>query len=132
MILTDIFQNVKLISMKNDMKKSIQIFKALGDRNRMRILKMLQHKNGSCVCEIVEVLGVVQSTTSTHLRILEEAGLIFSVKEGKWVNYYLNNNSIDTGIREVLGLVRGWMNDDPQVKSDVGNIVSTDRCKLCK
>jgi ArsR family transcriptional regulator, arsenate/arsenite/antimonite-responsive transcriptional repressor len=118
--------------MNIDMKKSIQIFKALGDRNRLRILKALQHKNGSCVCEIVEVLEVAQSTTSTHLRILEESGLIYSVKEGKWVNWYLNDNSTDAGIKEVLDLVRGWMNEDPQVTGDINKITETDRCRLCE
>jgi ArsR family transcriptional regulator, arsenate/arsenite/antimonite-responsive transcriptional repressor len=129
--LTNEINNAIFTSMNNDMKRTIQIFKALGDRNRLRILKMLQHKNGSCVCEIVSVLGVVQSTTSTHLRNLEDAGLIYSVKEGKWVNYYLDTDSDDEKVREVLSLVRGWMNEDPQVESDVRQITGTDRCKLC-
>jgi DNA-binding transcriptional ArsR family regulator len=51
------------------------IFKALSDKNRIRIIKMLQ-KKPLCVCEIRAVLKLAVSTVSQHLSILREAGLI--------------------------------------------------------
>jgi ArsR family transcriptional regulator, arsenate/arsenite/antimonite-responsive transcriptional repressor len=118
--------------MNNDMKKSLKLFKALGDRNRLRIIKVPQHKNSRCVCEICEVLGIGQPTTSRHLRILEEAGLIVSTREGKWVNYSLVGKSGDDVLDRILTLLSGLMNDDPQVLSDVRKVESIDRCILCK
>ena len=56
------------------MKKFIKVMKALSDPNRVKMVKLLQHKE-MCVCEIQAALGLAQSTVSKHLKILEEAGL---------------------------------------------------------
>ena len=48
------------------MKQSVTLFKALADKNRIRILKMLEKKS-LCVCEITAILGLAVSTTSKHL-----------------------------------------------------------------
>ena len=56
------------------MKEFIKVVKALSDPNRVKIVKMLQHKS-LCVCEMRAALGVAQPTVSKHLKILEEAGL---------------------------------------------------------
>jgi len=120
-----------MISMTGDMKRAAKIMKALSDRNRLRIMKLLQHRKGCCVCEIREILGVVQSTVSVHLRILEEANLIISQREGKWVNFFLNAGSPDEKERAILKIVREWMNDDPQVLEDRTKLDSVSRSTLC-
>ena len=66
------------------MKEFIKVMKALSDPNRVKILKMLQHKT-MCVCEMHEALQVSQPTVSNGLKILEEAGLDFR-EDGLWVN----------------------------------------------
>lgn len=71
------------------MKEFTQVMKALSDPNRVKILKMLQHKR-MCVCEIHEGL-IAQPTVSKHLKLLELAGLVRHEKEGLWVNYFLAN-----------------------------------------
>jgi len=68
------------------MKDFIKVMKALSDQNRVKIVKMLQHKM-MCVCEIQEALRIAQSSVSKHLKILEEAGLVDYKKDGLWVNY---------------------------------------------
>ncbi|MCA1793893.1 MAG: metalloregulator ArsR/SmtB family transcription factor, partial [Desulfobacteraceae bacterium] len=65
------------------MKEFIRVMKALSDPARVRIMKMLQHKT-MCVCEIQTALDKAQSTTSKHLKILEDAGLITYQKNGLW------------------------------------------------
>ena len=60
--------------------------KALSDPNRVRELKILQEKK-LCVCEIQALLGLAQSTTSKHMKLLEDAGLVDSCKEGSWLIY---------------------------------------------
>jgi len=113
------------------MRKSVKILKAVGDRNRLRIIKMLQHKNGACVCEIQKILGVGQSTTSRHLRILEEAELIYPVREGKWINYFLNRGAEDGEISSVLIMLEKWLEEDRQVQLDLKRLESASRTFLC-
>ena len=65
------------------------VFKALGDENRIRILKML--RNGEvCTCRLLEELNITQSTLSHHMKILCDARIVNSRKKGKWVHYSLN------------------------------------------
>ena len=75
------------------MKSFIKIMKALSDPNRVKILKILQHKSDMCVCELKSLLHIAQPTVSKHLKILEEAGLVEYRKDGLWVNYSLVNGS---------------------------------------
>ncbi|MEM3403096.1 MAG: metalloregulator ArsR/SmtB family transcription factor [Nitrososphaeria archaeon] len=67
-------------------EKKEKIFKALADTTRLRILKLLKVRE-MCVCEIMIALDLTQPTTSHHLKILENAGLIKRRKKGKWVFY---------------------------------------------
>ena len=62
--------------------------KALADATRVRILAAL--RGGElCVCELGDALGVTQSTLSTHLQVIREAGLVGTRKAGKWIYYSL-------------------------------------------
>jgi ArsR family transcriptional regulator len=69
----------------------VQLFKALADENRIRILALLTHGE-LCVCEIEEILKIQQSNASRHLNKLRLAGLITSEKKSQWVFYSLNDN----------------------------------------
>ncbi len=71
----------------------IEIFKALGDENRIRILNLLMREE-LCVCEIETMLGMTQSNASRHLNKLKNAGIITSDKKSQWVYYGINNEFI--------------------------------------
>jgi len=66
--------------------KLSELFKALADETRLRILKLLEVRE-MCVCEVMVALDLTQPTASHHLGILENAGLVNGRKEGKWVFY---------------------------------------------
>ena len=68
----------------------VKLFKALADKNRLRIIKALQGFDELYTCQIVELLGVSGATTSKHLSILSSENLISSRKEGRWVIYQTN------------------------------------------
>lgn len=68
--------------------KMIELFNALSDHKRMKIVKLLLNRK-LCVCEFTAVLNVSQSTVSHHLSILENTGLIRGFKKGKWTFYEL-------------------------------------------
>ncbi len=63
--------------------------KALSDPTRVRIVRALLGGE-LCVCELCDVLGVVQSTLSTHLRWLRLGGLVEVRQQGRWVYYGLS------------------------------------------
>ena len=70
------------------MKNFLAIANALSDASRVRMLCAL--RGGElCVCQLIELLGLAPSTVSKHLSILNQAELIESRKEGRWVYYGL-------------------------------------------
>jgi len=69
----------------------INIFKTLGDSHRQNILKFLARQEMGA-CEIIQAIGLSQPAIAHHLKILKQAGLIYSEKEGKIVFYTLNKD----------------------------------------
>jgi len=75
------------------MNKLLNIFKALSDKTRLRILKLLE--NGElCVCDIVAALDMVQPRVSFHLGVLKKAHLLKDRKEGKWMHYQIDDSDM--------------------------------------
>lgn len=74
-------------------KKEAEVFKALADPCRLTIIRLL--KDGElCVCEIMTALNRPQSSTSHHLTILKDAGLIKERKDGKWSRYRVADGAV--------------------------------------
>ena len=112
------------------MEKLVSGFKALSDINRIRILKMLEVR-ALCVCEITDVLGLATSTVSKHLSILRDAEFILDSKEGKWVNYQLNDAMDDPYVQQLLPLIRGWLLDNETILDDKKTVAGLDRHTIC-
>jgi ArsR family transcriptional regulator len=71
-----------------------ELFKALADPARVRIVNMLARSDGSvCACEFEPALGLAQPTVSHHLRKLTDAGLIEREQRGKWAYFSLNRDA---------------------------------------
>jgi ArsR family transcriptional regulator len=77
------------------MDELANIFKALGDETRLRIMALLLHHGELCVCDLENVIGASQSKTSRHLRYLLHAGLVRDRREGVWSYYRLAGESDD-------------------------------------
>ena len=75
-----------------------ELFKVFGDTTRLRILCVL-FESERCVCDIAELLGMTQSAISHQLRILKQARLVRSRREGKQSYYFL----ADDHVRTILG-----------------------------
>ncbi|MEE4240354.1 MAG: metalloregulator ArsR/SmtB family transcription factor [Desulfopila sp.] len=97
------------------MQDFVAVMKALSDVNRVKIIKMLQRRV-LCVCEMKEALGIAQSSTSKHLRILEEAGLVVRCKDGLWVNYCLSDGGQSPYVASLLGNLRHWLENDADIE----------------
>ena len=112
------------------MQENTNIFKALSDSNRLRILKALQTKT-LCVCEIRELLNLANSTVSQHLKTLREAGFILETKDGKWVNYSINHQPSDQRISSILASLDFWINNEELIIEDKKKVIGLDRNNLC-
>ena len=72
----------------------IDVFKALNDKNRLKILKHLSCDN-KCACHLLEELQITQPTLSHHMQILINAKIVNEEKIGKWKHYSLNKKTIN-------------------------------------
>lgn len=84
-------------------KHQSEIFKALADPIRLKVLKLLDVRE-LCVCEIMAAFNLTQPTASHHLSILERTGLIKSRKEGRWVFYKRNSGEVADLIKTLTDL----------------------------
>ena len=75
-----------------------ELFKALGDPARVRILNILATSGGEpvCVCHLIEPLELSQPTVSHHMRKLLDAGLVEREQRGKWAYFSLNSDAVET------------------------------------
>lgn len=75
------------------MNELANIFKALSDETRLRIVKLLD-KGELCVCDIVAALDLAQPKVSFHLGVLKDAALIKDRKQGRWIHYRLDESDL--------------------------------------
>lgn len=113
------------------MDEFIKVMKALSDPNRIKVIKLLQYR-GMCVCEIQAALAIAQPTVSKHMKILEDAGLVTCEKEGLWVNYALGDGRKSPYAATLLGNLRHWLAEDPDIKKLAVILPLLNREVLCK
>ncbi|MBN2516104.1 MAG: winged helix-turn-helix transcriptional regulator [Deltaproteobacteria bacterium] len=113
------------------MKNFVKVMKALSDLNRVKILKLLQHRL-LCVCELQESLQIAQPTVSKHLKILEEAGLVRFEKDGLWVNYMLDTKSKNPYVASILNTLNKWLEEDEEIQNLINHLPDINRETICK
>src|SRR3989304_7173636 len=111
------------------LKKITKVLKALADENRIRILYLLREKNGLCVCEIREIIGLSQPTISSHLKVLENNELVTFNKDGKWVNYSMNPD-LNVKLKQMLNDIFSMIKTDSEVKKGQKSVCKVNRKKL--
>jgi ArsR family transcriptional regulator len=111
------------------MNNFTKVMKALSEPNRVKILKVLQRR-ALCVCEIRAVLRIAQPTVSKHLRILEDAGLVTCQKDGLWANYRLADGSNTPYAASLLGNLKHWLEDVPEVAQVLKKAATVTRKEL--
>jgi len=67
-----------------------EVAKALGDPVRLQLVDVLRrHAGAVCVCELVPLFDIAQPTVSHHLKVLRDAGIVGSERQGLWAYYYV-------------------------------------------
>lgn len=97
-------KTLKKIPDTEGLENRSELFKAISDPTRLKILYLLQDGE-LCVCEINMALEKPQSTISHHLNVLKTAGFIKGRKNGLWIHYKLSNPSIIELIEKILEII---------------------------
>ena len=91
----------------DEIEELTEIFKALSDPTRLRLVKLLSANEGAlCVNALAGKLEVSQSAVSQHLRVLRQAGLVRGERRGYFVHYSLDSDRLEqykARLRETLG-----------------------------
>jgi ArsR family transcriptional regulator, arsenate/arsenite/antimonite-responsive transcriptional repressor len=93
-----------------------EIFAALADRTRLRLLNLM--RDGEvCVCFFAETLGTNNPKISRHLAYLKRAGLVAGRRDGKWMHYRITKPK-DKHAAEVFEATMKMLAADPEMKAD--------------
>jgi ArsR family transcriptional regulator len=85
------------IAAREKIQEQAALFKALADPTRLKLLRLLAQQrtpDALCVNALAGLLGVTQSATSQHLRILKNTGLVDGERRGYHVHYSINRQAI--------------------------------------
>ena len=85
-----------------------RVFRALGDRRRVRLLSLIAAADGgeACICDLTAPVGLSQPTVSHHMRLLVEAGLVTRDQRGKWAYYRVVPETM-TALSDILRVPQG-------------------------
>jgi ArsR family transcriptional regulator len=81
---------------RDQAQRMAAIAKALGDPVRLQLVDVLRkHAGKVCVCELVPLFALSQPTVSHHLKVLRQAGIVGSERDGLWAYYYVIPDSLE-------------------------------------
>lgn len=107
------------------MSDSARSFKALADETRLRIL-MLLLSGELCVCEILAVLDLPQSTVSRHLAYLRNADWVLDRRQGTWMYYRLNDDGHPLR-RELRRVIENCLASAPEAQESLARLAEVRR-----
>lgn len=107
----------------------VDLFKALADETRLRILAVIM-KEPSCVCEVEACLELTQSNVSRHLNTLKRAGILESYKISQWT-YYKVSEAFVTNHRELYDYVMKEIQKTSFYENDCTQIKACKKMGLC-
>jgi ArsR family transcriptional regulator len=102
------------------------MFRAFSDRTRLRLLHLLRGGE-TCVCDLVDVLGVPQPKVSRHLAYLRRAGLVTARREGMWMHYQLAPATSEFH-KSLLSCLACCFKSVPELAKDARKLAGTRRC----
>lgn len=76
-----------------DISRSARLFHALSDETRLSIIQRLR-LGERCVCDLTDALDAAQSRLSFHLKVLKDSGLVTDRRQGRWMYYTLNPETL--------------------------------------
>jgi ArsR family transcriptional regulator len=112
-----------------DVRPLSQLFKALSDETRLRIVALLAHGE-LCVCHIESGLDLPQPMVSRHLAILRAAGVVAGRRQGTWMHYALAEQPDAARARQLRALIDAFARR-ATVRRDLRRLVKTKGPNAC-
>ena len=91
-----------------------QVFKALSDEARVRILHLIFQKQEMCISDLEHILDYTQTKTSRHITYLKNSGLLSVRKQDQWVFYYIKDE-----LRDIIKQIILLFDKDQVLRKDV-------------
>ena len=95
------------------MTNAVAFFRALADETRWRIVRLVTDR-ALCVCELADILGMPQSSVSSHVQIIRKAGMLESETCGKWTYFRIH--------RDHLAVLRSVIKQFPEPETYTSDI----------
>ena len=111
------------------MEDIIQIYRALSEQMRLRILLLLT-QGELCVCDIMAVLEEPQSKVSRHIAYLKNSGLIQGKRVGTWMHYNIKDN-LDILSAAHVEFLKRQLSDLDWARADLKKMKEIREAKLC-
>ncbi|MBD7944794.1 MULTISPECIES: metalloregulator ArsR/SmtB family transcription factor [Psychrobacillus] len=111
--------------MTQEIERAANIFKLLGDKTRLSMIKMLESQD-YCVCEFVEIFKTSQPAISQHIKKLRDAELVQESRRGQWIIYSLNRDN------ELFSLVKSILAHLPNQDFNLKQLEEQGRRISCK
>ena len=83
-----------------------QVFKALGDPTRVRLLSLIAAGEGgeACICDLTDPVGLSQGTVSHHMKLLANAGLVTREQRGRWAYFTIADGALEAAAASLRAL----------------------------
>jgi ArsR family transcriptional regulator, arsenate/arsenite/antimonite-responsive transcriptional repressor len=91
-----------------------QVFKALSDESRIRILHLLHRNKEMCISDLEHILDFTQTKTSRHLIYLKNAGLLGNRRHDAWIYYFIKDE-----MKDLVAQLLGFMEKDATLQKDM-------------
>ena len=116
------------------MKNTAQVFKALSDETRLRIMGLLIAGEELCVCDIIAALDLPQSTVSRHLAYLRNSGLLEDRRQGVWTYYRINqdNKNFIPSLLDILAVLFNDLDQTAHDRRSLNDFLKVKKEEMCK
>ena len=116
------------------MKNTAQVFKALSDETRLRIMGLLIAGEELCVCDIIAALDLPQSTVSRHLAYLRNSGLLEDRRQGVWMYYRISqdNKNFIPYFLDILSVLFNDLDQTAHDRRSLNDFLKVKKEELCK
>ena len=116
------------------MKNTAQVFKALSDETRLRIMGLLIAGEELCVCDIIAALDLPQSTVSRHLAYLRNSGLLEDRRQGVWMYYRISqdNKNFIPCFLDILSVLFNDLDQTAHDRRSLNDFLKVKKEEMCK
>lgn len=110
-----------------DTETLANLFKALSEPIRLRILVLLLNKGELCVCDLVDTLALSQSVTSRHLAYLRNNDIVTARREGVWMYYQLTAYA-QSELMPLFDFIQKNIAGNKMIQADIANLSHPKSC----